>query len=771
MTAPTQIGRYEILGEIGRGGMAAIYSARDPISGREVAIKILPTEFGKNKELIARFHREMRAVAALEHPGIVPVYDFGEHENQPYFVMRLMQGGSLNDHLRNGPLSLEQTAWVIERIAPALDEAHEKGIIHRDLKPANILFDHHGDPFITDFGIAKIAESGVSLTHGAIVGTPAYMSPEQGSGDPHIDHLSDIYSLGVILFEMLTGRIPFRADTPMAQVMMHITEPIPDIQVIRPGLPSEVQVIISTAMAKRKFIRYRKALYIADALNSVISGYGLPLFQDGSSDTQIQDVSASPQDSAKSDALKISTGPLSKPITPSKGMAPISSGKPLTPPGAKRYGNTPPGNIRNPSTPPRGLSNNDPVEAVNQSASDGRITPKPFIVNKSLVIFLGIALILVIGIGAIGLIPPPANFVPVLSLTPNPITSAPTFTSIPTLTIGVVSEQTDTPTPDSVRATPTLEFSPTPPLYSMGGADKIAFVKGNDIWVSDLDARNIKQLTTTGGSKSGLNWTPDGQAVIFLSGLCVQMVDIHTSIVTTVMCFNWANYLASFSISPKGDQVAISMSDGLFILPYQLADLKAIDRQDEFISAQACVRYDEFTTKEVKWSQDSQNIAVVIVASELGRPVDVIRVLDVSKCGSRPTRKDDFPGTRFTMKGYEIDPTIQSFGWDGNILFALNLNKLNGFGDLYIYNGSSYHAEVVNPLGGNSCCYRDFTWTPDGQYLMFAYQDINIANVTYLYLVPYGRIGTGENFSAIPFPEDFFIDRRERIQPVLRPIR
>ena len=259
MATPTKIGRYDVIGEIGRGGMATIFSARDPLSGREVAIKILPTEFGSNMELRARFEREMRAIASLEHPGIVPVYDFGEHEDRPYFVMRLMQGGSLTDRLRQGPLSLEETAIIVDRVASALDEAHDHGIIHRDLKPGNILFDRHGDPFLTDFGIAKIAEGTATLTHGAIVGTPAYMSPEQGSGDPNIDRSSDIYSLGVIVFEMLTGRVPYKAEAPMAQVMMHITEPVPDILAINPDLPPEVQMIIATAMAKRKFVRFARA--------------------------------------------------------------------------------------------------------------------------------------------------------------------------------------------------------------------------------------------------------------------------------------------------------------------------------------------------------------------------------------------------------------------------------------------------------------------------------------------------------------------------------
>jgi dipeptidyl aminopeptidase/acylaminoacyl peptidase len=160
--------------------------------------------------------------------------------------------------------------------------------------------------------------------------------------------------------------------------------------------------------------------------------------------------------------------------------------------------------------------------------------------------------------------------------------------------------------------TPTQDWTPTPIPYIVGGADQIAFVKDNDIWISNLDASGLTRLTTTGGSKSGLSWTPDGQSVTYLAGLCIQMVDINTKIVSTVMCLNWANYLSAFSISPNGSQVAISLSDGLFVLPYDLAALHQIDRQDELKSADSCITYNEYTTKTVQWSRDNKSLAAVI---------------------------------------------------------------------------------------------------------------------------------------------------------------
>ena len=205
---PQKFGRYEIKAEIGRGGMATVYHAYDPRFEREVALKVLPREMLHDPQFRTRFEREAKTIAMLEHPAIVPVYDFGEEDGQPYFVMRYMTGGSLSDRMKHGPMTIQEVAHLFERLAPALDEAHAKGIIHRDLKPGNILFDQYGEPYISDFGIAKIAATQTNVTGSAIVGTPAYMSPEQAQGEG-IDGRSDIYGLGVILFEMLTGQQPY----------------------------------------------------------------------------------------------------------------------------------------------------------------------------------------------------------------------------------------------------------------------------------------------------------------------------------------------------------------------------------------------------------------------------------------------------------------------------------------------------------------------------------------------------------------------------------
>lgn len=271
MAIPEKIGRYEVKSELGRGGMATVYRAYDPSFDREVAIKVLPREMLHDPQFRSRFEREIKMVAGLEHPAIVPVYDVGNEDGQPYFVMRYMMGGSLSDQIAKGNFSVQDTARVIEKIAKGLAYAHKKGIVHRDLKPDNILFDNNDDPFISDFGVAKLTEAGGGLTGSGVIGTPAYMSPEQAQGN-EIDGRSDVYGLGVIVYQMLSGQQPYSADTPMGVVVKHITEPVPEILNALPSLPPEVDLIIKTALAKDKTKRYETTIDLAKALNLVAFG-------------------------------------------------------------------------------------------------------------------------------------------------------------------------------------------------------------------------------------------------------------------------------------------------------------------------------------------------------------------------------------------------------------------------------------------------------------------------------------------------------------------
>ena len=267
--AKKKIARYEIQSEIGRGGMAAVYLAHDPNFRRNVAIKLVSGNLEHNEDFRERFEREARLIARIEHPAIVPVYDFGEHNGQLYLVMRYMQGGTLADKIKKEIFTLRDATQLIAQIAPALDAVHSQGIVHRDLKPGNILFDNFGNPAISDFGIAHFSTATSDLTGSAIIGTPSYMSPEQVRADAELDGRSDVYALGVILFEMLTGHGPFRANTPMSVALKHLTDALPSIRAFRPDLPTELESILSRALAKNRDERFANTSEFARQLQSL----------------------------------------------------------------------------------------------------------------------------------------------------------------------------------------------------------------------------------------------------------------------------------------------------------------------------------------------------------------------------------------------------------------------------------------------------------------------------------------------------------------------
>lgn len=252
------IGRYELQGQLGKGGMALVMKAHDPLFDRPVAIKLLPPETAIGSETRSRFLQEARALAALEHPAIVPVYDFGELDTRPYLVMRLMSGGSLRNRLLRGPVDVDVAAEIIERIADALDVTHAQDIVHRDVKPANILFDRYDNAYLSDFGLVRLAEHSVRLTLEGVLGTPQYMAPEMVIQDD-ISYLADVYALTVTLYEMLTTTRPFNGTTPLEIIRAHISDPIPDVRLARPDLPREVQLVLEKGLAKSTAERYQTA--------------------------------------------------------------------------------------------------------------------------------------------------------------------------------------------------------------------------------------------------------------------------------------------------------------------------------------------------------------------------------------------------------------------------------------------------------------------------------------------------------------------------------
>lgn len=271
------LGPYKVEQQLGSGGMATIYRAYHARLDRHVAIKIMHQAFLQDTTFVARFEREAQIVARLEHPNIVPIFDFAEYENQPYLVMKYIEGRTLKAQIeRADGLPLTEITRVLPLLADALDYAHRQGVLHRDIKPSNILFGKDGTPYLTDFGLARLAQLGEStLSSDMLLGTPHYISPEQAQGQRDLTPSTDLYSFGVVMYELLTGRVPFSADTPFAVIHDHIYRPLPLPSSLNPEITPQVEQVLLRALAKNPLDRFPTATALVQALMAALASDGL----------------------------------------------------------------------------------------------------------------------------------------------------------------------------------------------------------------------------------------------------------------------------------------------------------------------------------------------------------------------------------------------------------------------------------------------------------------------------------------------------------------
>ncbi|MFN2543048.1 MAG: Stk1 family PASTA domain-containing Ser/Thr kinase, partial [Actinomycetota bacterium] len=257
---PVLGGRYQLEETLGEGGMAKVYRGTDRVLGRTVAIKVLSPNYARDQNFVQRFRREAQAAARMNHPGVVSVYDTGSDDGTHYIVMEHVQGRTLAQILRaEGHLLPERAAEIAEAVAAALSFAHAQGIVHRDIKPANIMITPAGEVKVMDFGIARATASGDTLTQTAtVLGTATYLSPEQAQGEP-VDGRSDIYSLGVVLYEMLAGQPPFAGDSPVAVAYKHVREDPALPTRVNPSVPKGLEAVAMKALAKNPANRYQSA--------------------------------------------------------------------------------------------------------------------------------------------------------------------------------------------------------------------------------------------------------------------------------------------------------------------------------------------------------------------------------------------------------------------------------------------------------------------------------------------------------------------------------
>jgi serine/threonine protein kinase len=255
--AGESVGPYRIIEQLGQGGMASVFKAYHAALDRYVALKVLHPAFMEDPTFLARFQREARLVAKLDQANIVPIFDYSEHEGRPYLVMKYIEGETLKARLLRGPISPEEIGRIVGAVGAALSYAHKQGILHRDIKPSNVLLAKDGGIYLADFGLARIAASGEStISTDMVMGTPQYISPEQAMGKSDLDEGTDIYSLGVMLYELVVGKVPFNADTPFSIIHDHIYTPLPLPRKVNPQVTPEVERVLLKALAKERRDRY-----------------------------------------------------------------------------------------------------------------------------------------------------------------------------------------------------------------------------------------------------------------------------------------------------------------------------------------------------------------------------------------------------------------------------------------------------------------------------------------------------------------------------------
>ena len=641
---PKQIGRYIVKQEISKTFMSAVYLAFDPATQREVAIKVLPQHLD-DQRYVSRFFREARTLARLENDAIVPIYDLNEENG--YFVMGFMSGGSLRDRIRTGAMEIERVLFILERMAKALDFAHDNGVIHRDIKPENIIFDRDEKVYLTDFGLARLSAASVSLTQQRVVGTYAYMSPEQFDPRKRVNRRADVYSVGVVLFEMLTGQKPYQGEIDAEYINMHLNAPVPQLSQFNASL-APFQAIIDKAMSKNPNERFGSVGEISRAFGEIVQ--------------------------------------------------------------------------------------------------KGAYKPLPWYRKYALHLGMGVGLLSILTAGAYfgitALTRPTPTPTPTLE---TKVAVAPTNTPgfVPTSTENLVVAQpevTNTPNPEQPSETPSVEQE-TPEVteilpevtegVNIGGAKKIAFLveypTGHDAWVANPDGSEAIKLTESGGAKTLLQWTPDGQGITYMIGKCLFSLQIATPFDEDfITCFDETVY--AFEPHNSSNRLILSIKDRFFILDYDLDILRGQRTLQQLSQLTTCT-YSTNPPRAVHWSPDGRRLAVVVQASIQNALIDAIVILDIRDCNFDKI-------TEFYGRDISGEVTIPDFYWDGGDVFLFHDIFTEGFGKLHTYNHdrriTRQEVQILNSL----CCYIDPKPSSDSKYILVTWRDIRRPEaVTRLFLV------------------------------------
>ena len=786
------MGRYHIVEQLGEGGMAIVYKGYDTTLQRNVAIKVIKSDRTEDTSFRKRFEREARALAQLSHPHIVHINDFGEQSGLAYLVMDYISGGTLKTRMGR-PMPYQEAARMLAPMAQALGFAHQHKIVHRDVKPANILLTETGIPMLSDFGIAKMLEAPVETldltSSGMGVGTPAYMAPEQAGG--HFDHRADIYSLGVVFYELVTGRRPYDADTPLATLMKHATDPLPPPRNFVPSLPEAVEQVIYKALAKNPNDRFQSMEEYAHQLEQLQFGNLQPTF------TRV----AQPEGQT---LLAPRTPPGGATMLAPTGYPPAYTppqGSPTPPPILKTsqesgYAPYPQSPYQQPYQQPYTQA---PMQAPVYAQPQKQSSRGKWIAAALAVVALS-AILVVVAAGGL------YYFWPALVETsaPQPVSGtgaalnqtmmvmtgewgtvtarAKGTTFVSGETTRQVGNQAAAATQAAVSSTQAVGGS----TQQSGGVTKtnaaqqtaaaqdaaamlllprVAFFDNANIWSVGLDGKNLVQMTTNGGDKRALRWMPDGKSLYYISGNCVQAIDFVSKVESKLVCFNFGQAVTGFEISPDGKAFGVLINNNLYLGRYDLAAIKKLtvkaalaDYANSTCGYLSGVRFFHILG-------GSSQVAVTALAPG----EDVVRINSLNCTTQKIYKQDEFPAERFRPFKFVDNPVIYDFGWNGLRQYSLTTNlKGKSLGYFYLYNNENKTGAQSKPLDSD-CCYSSPAFSYDGSYLAFGF--IELSNITtdnmHLYAVPFSDLGTGKKFNPIPLPQGMLKGAGAAPQPAI----
>ena len=788
------MGRYHIVEQLGEGGMATVYKGFDTTLQRNVAIKVIKSERTGDTSFRKRFEREARALAQLSHPHIVHINDFGEQGGLAYLVMDYISGGTLKNKMGR-PMPYQEAARLMVPMAQALGSAHLHKIVHRDVKPANILLTESGIPMLSDFGIAKMLEGPAETleltSSGMGVGTPAYMAPEQAGSN--FDHRADIYALGVVFYELVTGRRPYDADTPLATMMKHATDPLPPPRKFVPSLPEAVEQVIYKVLAKNPNDRFQSMDAFASQLEQLQFGNLQPTFArvpapDAATRLAPPPPQVPPASAAQSSATVLAPGGGYPPVYNPPTQTSTQNGTYIPPP-VLNTGYTP----YPQQSYPQPYAQYPPMPAPPQKKSSAG----KWIAASLAVLAVG-AILLVAAAGGL------YYFWPVLVTTaPAPdsgtasalnqkMTSLAgewgTVTAQAKVTAFVagettrqVSDQTSAATQGAVSATQVVTGSTqtaasqaadaaaqqTTTAASAAAAltlPRLAFFDNSEIWSVGLDGKNLAQLTSSGGDKRSLRWMPDGKSLYYISGKCIQTVDFITHVESKLICFDFVQKVTGFEISPDNKYFGVLADDNLYLGRYNLDAMKKLLGKSDLAEYAGCGYLSAVHFFHLLGDGNRVTIAVPTAGE------DVIRIHNQACGTSHNTYKlDEFPGDRFRPFKFNDNPLIYNFAWNGLREYALTTNyRQHSLGYLYLYNNETKAHEQSKPLGVD-CCYSSPAFSYDGSYLAFGF--INLDTITTdnmkLYAMPFSDLGTGKKLDPIPLPAGMLKGSGAMPQPVI----